>query len=104
MNDREQRIRERAHQIWEKEGQPEGRERDHWERAEREIDGEREQRAEHESPSSGRSSASSGVPSGIQPGGTKPGGGPAAGPATIGTGGESTANSATGSVKDRSRS
>jgi hypothetical protein len=33
MADTEQRIRERAHQIWEEEGRPEGRERDHWERA-----------------------------------------------------------------------
>jgi hypothetical protein len=29
----EQRIRARAHQIWEQEGRPEGRERDHWEKA-----------------------------------------------------------------------
>ena len=29
----EQRIRVRAHQIWEDEGRPEGRERDHWEKA-----------------------------------------------------------------------
>ena len=33
MADTEQRIRERAHQIWEEEGRPEGREREHWERA-----------------------------------------------------------------------
>lgn len=36
--DREQRIRERAHRIWEEEGRPEGREDEHWRRAEREID------------------------------------------------------------------
>jgi Protein of unknown function (DUF2934) len=29
----EQRIRARAHQIWEQEGRPQGRERDHWEKA-----------------------------------------------------------------------
>ena len=29
----EQRIRARAHQIWEQEGRPEGREHDHWEKA-----------------------------------------------------------------------
>jgi hypothetical protein len=36
--EREQRIRERAFIIWEAEGCPSGREGDHWERAEREID------------------------------------------------------------------
>lgn len=36
--DREQRIRERAHRIWEEEGRPEGREDEHWRRAEREVD------------------------------------------------------------------
>ncbi len=34
----EDRIRERAHRIWEEEGRPEGRHREHWERACREID------------------------------------------------------------------
>jgi len=29
----EQRIRARAHQIWEQEGRPQGREHDHWEKA-----------------------------------------------------------------------
>ena len=29
----EQRIRKRAHEIWEQEGRPEGREHDHWEKA-----------------------------------------------------------------------
>ena len=29
----EQRIRNRAHEIWEQEGRPEGREHDHWEKA-----------------------------------------------------------------------
>lgn len=33
----EDRIRERAHRIWEEEGHPEGRHQDHWERACREI-------------------------------------------------------------------
>jgi hypothetical protein len=33
MNDHEQQIRERAYQIWEEEGRPEGRAFDHWERA-----------------------------------------------------------------------
>ncbi len=33
MADTEQRIRARAYEIWEEEGCPEGREREHWERA-----------------------------------------------------------------------
>lgn len=32
------RIRQRAHSIWEAEGRPEGRARDHWDRASREIE------------------------------------------------------------------
>ena len=37
-NEREERIRERAHQIWEREGRANGQEQIHWERASREID------------------------------------------------------------------
>jgi hypothetical protein len=33
---RDEQIRKRAHEIWEQEGRPEGKEREHWERAERE--------------------------------------------------------------------
>jgi hypothetical protein len=36
--DRENRVRERAHRIWEDEGRPEGRDADHWRRAEVEIE------------------------------------------------------------------
>jgi hypothetical protein len=39
MDDREQRVRERAFQIWIEEGQPEGKDREHWERAEKEVAG-----------------------------------------------------------------
>ncbi|WP_265500897.1 DUF2934 domain-containing protein [Paracoccus beibuensis] len=35
--DRNERIRARAHEIWESEGCPEGRESEHWMRAEAEI-------------------------------------------------------------------
>jgi hypothetical protein len=38
--DRQQRIRERAYQIWLDEGCPHGREQIHWRRAEIEIDAE----------------------------------------------------------------
>ncbi|HSI41894.1 MAG TPA: DUF2934 domain-containing protein [Xanthobacteraceae bacterium] len=33
MDEREQRIRERAHQLWEEEGRPDGRHEHHWLRA-----------------------------------------------------------------------
>ena len=35
--DREQRVRQRAHDIWQTEGCPEGRAEEHWARAEQEI-------------------------------------------------------------------
>ncbi|MBD3738383.1 MAG: DUF2934 domain-containing protein [Pseudomonas balearica] len=34
----EQRIRQRAYEIWESEGRPEGQEADHWQRARDEIE------------------------------------------------------------------
>ena len=36
--EREQRIQERAHALWEREGRPEGRNEEHWAQACREID------------------------------------------------------------------
>ena len=39
MHDREQTIRERAYDIWEAEGRPHGQEAAHWQRAQRELDG-----------------------------------------------------------------
>ena len=36
-HDRDTRIRKRAHEIWEQEGRPDGKEAEHWERAEREM-------------------------------------------------------------------
>jgi hypothetical protein len=36
--DREERVRRRAHEIWEQEGRPEGRHEDHWRQAREEID------------------------------------------------------------------
>ena len=38
MNDREQRIRDRAHAMWVEEGEPEGHHERHWDAACREID------------------------------------------------------------------
>jgi len=40
QEDREARIRGRAHAIWEEEGRPVGKEREHWERAANEVDAE----------------------------------------------------------------
>jgi len=37
---REDEIRQRAYRIWEREGRPDGMDKDHWERAERELAGE----------------------------------------------------------------
>lgn len=37
MNDVDQRIRERAYQIWLDQGRPDGREKDHWEAAKQAI-------------------------------------------------------------------
>lgn len=36
--EREEKIRERAYEIWRGEGRPAGREQDHWDRARREVD------------------------------------------------------------------
>lgn len=40
IDDREERIRERAHAIWEREGRPDGMEAEHWRRAAIEVDAE----------------------------------------------------------------
>ena len=39
-DDREERIRARAHEIWQREGSPEGHENAHWKEAEQELDAE----------------------------------------------------------------
>jgi hypothetical protein len=39
MDEREDRIRQRAHAIWEAEGRPEGRHEAHWQQACAEIEG-----------------------------------------------------------------
>ena len=38
-DDRQDRIRQRAHEIWEKAGRPEGAHQEHWEQATAEVDG-----------------------------------------------------------------
>jgi hypothetical protein len=104
MDSREEQIRARAHQIWEEEGRPEGRQQEHWERAAREIEareGGGETRTERTGPD--EMAGSAGVASGLQPGGTKPGGGPGAGEGSIGTGGGSTADEPADARKRKSR-
>jgi hypothetical protein len=39
-DDRQHRIRQRAHAIWESHGRPHGADREHWDQATREIDAE----------------------------------------------------------------
>ncbi len=85
--DREERIRARAHQIWESEGQPDGRDSEHWERARLELDGGEEQAS---------TASEGGLSSGLQPGGTIPGSSPASGMGSLGTGGGSTNRRRTG--------
>jgi len=49
MDDQGERIRKRAHEIWEEEGRPEGREYSHWLRARADIqteDGDKPKRSE----------------------------------------------------------
>ncbi|MEW6630025.1 MAG: DUF2934 domain-containing protein [Pseudomonadota bacterium] len=36
--DREERIKQRAHEIWEREGRPDGRQQEHWDQAVQEIE------------------------------------------------------------------
>ncbi|MER9087193.1 DUF2934 domain-containing protein [Mesorhizobium sp. M0847] len=38
-DDKQDRIRQRAHEIWEKAGRPEGAHQEHWEQATAEADG-----------------------------------------------------------------
>lgn len=36
-NDKENRTKERTHHLWEVEGKPEGKHKEHWEQAEKEL-------------------------------------------------------------------
>ena len=40
MDSREERIKRRAYEIWEREGRPTGREQEHWDQAVQEIEAE----------------------------------------------------------------
>lgn len=63
MDDRIERIRQRAHEIWEREGRPQGREQEHWDRASREIDAEGGQVSETTQNPNAASTATGGSPS-----------------------------------------
>jgi hypothetical protein len=47
---REERIRRRALEIWREQGRPEGRAREHWEQAEREVGGGDDDGTGHDQP------------------------------------------------------
>ncbi|MBF0373139.1 MAG: DUF2934 domain-containing protein [Alphaproteobacteria bacterium] len=48
MDELEDRIRQRAYELWEQEGRPEGRALQHWDQAAREVLGETTDRREGE--------------------------------------------------------
>jgi hypothetical protein len=58
----EERIRRRAHELWEKEGRPEGRHEQHWDQARREIEQE-----ESDAPQPSSSHESDAETGGIKP-------------------------------------
>jgi hypothetical protein len=91
MDDREEQIRNRAHQIWEREGRPDGRESEHWARAMREID--------DEAGSGQQTAEDADLAAGLQQGGTTPAGGPAA---SVGSAGGGPAGRAGGSARRKS--
>ena len=94
---RDDRIRERAHAIWISEGRPEGQHDDHWRRASEDIDRESAGPFADSAPGAGGSKVDgNGLATSLQPGGMVPGDSPANSVGSIGTGGGSTANQATG--------
>lgn len=92
MDFNEDRVRERAYALWEEAGRPEGKDVEHWHQAEHEL-------ADNAATAQGTDSVSgNGLASNLQRGGTMPGRSPGAGVGSIGTGGGSTDNEATGTV------
>lgn len=123
-SDNDEKIRQRAYEIWQRAGSPEGRGEEHWAQAAREIEAESNRTpglggtaakaGQGSAPpgssgggtgsgggAPGGSAGASGISSGLQPGGAKPAGGPAAMQGSIGTGGGSTAGRASGSAPER---
>lgn len=56
-DDLQERIRQRAYELWREDGQPEGKENEHWERAQSEIEGDPAEKSENKpaTPPSGTS-------------------------------------------------
>ncbi|WP_017997371.1 DUF2934 domain-containing protein [Rhizobium leguminosarum] len=84
---REDLIRDRAQQIWEREGKKDGDHERHWRQAEQEIREEQvgEEGASDTGSQTGRKAGGAkGIASGVQPGRMSPGGGPAAGADSMG--------------------
>lgn len=79
--EREDRIRERAHQIWQGEGMKEGEHERHWTQASNEIDAESSGSSETQTETGGSPERGTGH----QPGGASPGDGPAAGVDSMGS-------------------
>jgi hypothetical protein len=52
-SEKQRRIRERAYEIWQREGRPHGRDAEHWQRAEAEIEAEGQARGEPETVGAG---------------------------------------------------
>jgi hypothetical protein len=52
-SEKQRRIRERAYEIWQREGRPHGRDAQHWQRAEAEIETESQARSEPETVGAG---------------------------------------------------
>lgn len=67
MSDREARVRARAHQLWEQEGRPHGRDADHWAQASREVDAEGTAPAKKKAPRARKTAAKSAEGGGPKP-------------------------------------
>jgi hypothetical protein len=68
----EERIRRRAHAIWEREGRPEGRHEEHWAQARREVEAEESGSPGPARPDASPADAASGVAMVGQAGGKRP--------------------------------
>lgn len=90
----EEEIKRRAHQIWESEGRPEGREFQNY------MDAVAQMMAEEEGSQGRPTEAPSGLSTNLQPGGTAPvGGAPMVG--SLGTGGAPTGGEPTGNARGK---
>lgn len=96
----EEKIRQRAQEIWEQEGRPDGRAEEHWRQAAEELMREDEdgQGSQQKQDGGQGSQSPSGLSSTLQPGGTTPSGSQPIG-GSFGTGGGSTAGSSTGNAR-----